>query len=310
MEGFGGIPVFYDYENVYNAKIRPSTVHCRNTGLTWFFDRYLLQKLFAVYEFNIPESWDKDYFLYTLFIMGYVIVLNTDKFGIICQHGSLYGRNVYYRPNRAIVVNPLLIGSRDLIINEDCSLIKLAPDYRGAYDVVAMYSDMMALIMEAFGVNAINSKFAYIMAASNKAMAETFKSLYDMVASGEPAAVTDRNMFDDDGNPRWTVFQQNLKQNFIGKDLLECLKLIEAEFNTAVGIPNINTEKKARMNIDEVNANNVDTMALCTSWRRSIEESMENTNDLFGLDCSVKFTFEEQYNGNSNVNDPGTVSVR
>ena len=288
------IPIYYDYESTYTSQFRPGTVHARNTGLSMFYDRILLQKLFSVYDFKIPESWDPDYFLYTLFVMGYTIVFNTDKYGIINNHGALYGRNVYYRPIRAVVANPLLKTTRQLVINEDCAVIKLTPDYRGAYDIVAMYSDMMAVITEAFGVNAINSKLAYVFAAENKTMAESMKALYDKVAGGEPAVVVDKQLFNKEtGDPKWLLFDQNLKQNFVGLDLLECLTVIEAKFDTAIGINNINYQKRERLNTDEVNSNNIDTMAICTIWEQSLKKSMKKANDLFGLDLDVNLRWKE-----------------
>ena len=293
MAGVKEIPFYYDYDSTYTSQFRPGTVHARNTGLSLFYDRILLQKLFSVYDFKIPESWDPDYFRYTLFVMGYTIVFNTDRFGVINNHGALYGRNVYYRPIRAIVANPMLKKSYQMEINKDCSLIKLTPDYRGAYDIVSMYSDMMSVITEAFGINAINSKLAYVFAAENKTMAESMKALYDQVAGGNPAVVVDKKLFNEEGDPRWLLFDQNLKQNFIGLDLLECLTVIEAKFDQAIGINNINYQKRERLNVDEVNSNNIDTMAICTVWEDSIRKSMKKTNEMFNLDLDVKLRWKD-----------------
>ena len=63
----------YDFINKYNAHIKPSTVHSQDNATAWYFRKYLMQKILSVYEFkNIPETWSKDYFLYTLFI--YIIL--------------------------------------------------------------------------------------------------------------------------------------------------------------------------------------------------------------------------------------------
>lgn len=293
MAGSNGIPFYYDYDSTYTSMSRPGNIHSRNTGLSLFYDRILTQKLFSVYDFRIPESWDQDYFLYTLFLFGYTIVFNTDKYGVINNHGALYGRNIYYRPIRAVVSNPMLRETRQMIINEDCALIKLTPDYRGAFDIISMYSDMMAVITEAFGINAINSKLAYVFAAENKTIAESMKALYDKIAGGEPAVVVDKNLFDDEGNPSWLLFDQNLRNNFIGKDLLECLTTIEAKFDAKIGINNVNYQKRERLLRDEVNSNNIDTMALCTIWEQSMKRSMKKCNEMFGLNLDVNLRWKE-----------------
>ena len=307
MAGLNGIPALYDQKNIYNAQVNPSTVHASNTALSWFFYRYLMQKIFSVYDFQLPDEWDRDYFLYTLFTIGFGGVLNTDKYGTIFQHGTLSGYNIYYRPTIFLVSNPALRKQYRLQIGEQTELIKLTPDYMGAFDIVQLYGDMMAVTLESFGVNAINAKFSYVFMAENKTMAESMKKLYDQVASGQPAAFADRKLFDPEGNPRWMLFLNNLKQNYIGADLLETLTEIENKFNTLIGIKNANNEKKERMIVDEVNANNQDTRALCSVWLDCLQESFDKVNDMFDLNLSVKLREEAS---DDNVISDGSLSVR
>ena len=72
-----GIPANYNYVNMATAAVSPSTVH-GESGLTAFFVRYLLQKAMSVFRYTLPENWDKTYFLYTLYSIGYIAVVNTD----------------------------------------------------------------------------------------------------------------------------------------------------------------------------------------------------------------------------------------
>lgn len=283
------LPVLYDQKNIYNAQINPSTVHASNTALSAFFQRYLMLKLFSRYDFTLPEEWDYDYFRYVLFTIGFIGVMQTDKYGVICQHGTASGYNVYYRPSRLLVSNPALRRTYDLRIGEDCEIIKLSPDWRGAYDLIQLYADQMAVCMESFGVNAINSKFAFVFAADNKNMAETMKKMFDQIGSGQPAAfVWDKQLFDDEGNPRWQLFTNNLKQNYVGNDLLQSLTTIEHKFNTLIGFNNANTDKKERLNSDEVNANNEEVRSLSSLWLEEMIDSMDKVNKMFGLNLSVK----------------------
>lgn len=300
------IPVLYDYNNAYSSQIRPGVIHSRNAMLTRYFERILLQRLFSVYEWTLPDEWDSDYFLYVLWLRGYIAVLSTDKYGTICQQCTLSGYNIYYRPNKAIVSNPLL-QTRTLTINEDCSIIKCTPDWRGAFDIISYYADLMSVIMEAFGINALNSKFSYVFASDNMNMAQSFKKMYDQIVSGMPAVAVDKRLFNEDGTPRWLLFDQNLKQNFIGKDLLECMSVIDNMFCTTIGLQNSNYEKRERLLVDEVNANNQQTKALASVWLETIQKGMEETNKMFGLNLSIKLKNEEV---SENVNDAGALSVR
>lgn len=88
------LPVMYDQKNLYNGFISPSTVHCRNTRLQRYFQRYLLQKVISVFKWKLPETWDVDYFLYSLYGYGYVAVVSTEEFGVIPQWGALDRKSV------------------------------------------------------------------------------------------------------------------------------------------------------------------------------------------------------------------------
>ena len=178
----------YDFINKYNAHIKPSTVHSQDNATAAFFRRYLLQKVISVYEFKgIPETWSIDYFLYTLFVLGFVAVINTDKFGVIPQHCSLFGYDVFYRPTNVNVANPLLKGNITPRIGTECALIRLMPDYGSCWDIISYYADLLALCTESLGANLVNSKLAYVFACDNKAVAESFKKMYDQINEGNPA---------------------------------------------------------------------------------------------------------------------------
>ena len=289
-----GIPAAYDYMNVYNASLQPSTVHVSNTGLSFYFQRYLLQKILSVFEFeNIPKHWSKSYFEYTLFIFGFCAVVKTDKYGVIPQHCGLYGYNVFYQPTNAIISNPLLKGILQPKIGSECSLIKMQPDYGSCWDIVSHYADLMALSIEALGVNLVNSKLAYVFACESKNAAESFKKMYDQIASGETASFVDKNLFDENGDPRWMTFSQNLKQNYIADEILQDLAKLDSRFNTDVGIPNVNIAKKSGVSDNEIASNNIDTKAKASLWLETIREGLEETNRLFGLDISVNLRFNE-----------------
>ena len=288
-----GIPAYYDHMNVQNSLIQPSTVHCQNTGLQWYFQRYLLQRIISVFKWDLPEEWAENYFEYVLYCWGYISVFETDKFGVIPQACGLMGYDVMYQPTNAVISNPLLTGILQPRINKECTIIKLQPDYGGVMDIVNFYADMMALCAEAVGVNLVNSKMAYVFFAQNKAGAETFKKMFDDVASGQPAVVTDKAMKNDDGSVNWEMFNQDLKSTYITSDILSDMNKIVKMFDTKIGIPNANTDKRERLNTDEVNANNVDTVSLADLWLTELKKGCAKTRELFGIQIDVDYRFKE-----------------
>ena len=288
-----GIPAQYDHINVQNSTIQPSTVHCQNTGLQWYFQRYLLQRIMSVYKWKLPDNWADNYFQYVLYCWGYISVFETDKFGVIPQACGLQGYDVMYQPTHAVISNPLLTGILTPRIDRECTIIKLQPDWGGVMDIVNFYADLMSLCAEGVGMNLVNTKLSYVFFADGKAEAESFKKLFDNVASGQPASVVDKKLRNDDGSVNWEMFNQDLKSAYITSDILSDMNKIVKMFDTKIGIPNANTDKRERLNTDEVNANNVDTVSLADTWLNELKKGCDKTRKLFGIDIDVDYRFKE-----------------
>ena len=295
------LPVMYNYINAANSQVSPSTVHTSNNYLAAYFRRYLLQKAMSVYKWTLPDTWNKDYFKYILYCWGYIAIVNTKEFGVIPQQCSLRGYNVFYAPTHAIIANPHLSGILEPQIDTQCTVVKLQPDYGGILDMIYYYGDQMALYAEAASMNIQNSKLGYLVGARTKTMAEAIKKAYDTIMRGEGVAVFDKSA-DPSGNiPLFETFTQNLRNTFIAPDILESLRRIENEFCTKIGLNNTNTDKKERMVVDEVNANNEEIKALPELWRDSLKDGCRKTRDLFGIE---NFDVDWRYD-----NEPGSDIV-
>jgi hypothetical protein len=125
MNSTNGAPYMFDYINTVNGAFTPSTIHVKDSRLTHFFAKYLLQKVMAVYEWKMPKTWSKDYFLYTLYCWGYLAVFNTNKYGVIPQQCGLRGWDIFYRPTHALITSPLLTGIIEPKIDKQCVIIKI-----------------------------------------------------------------------------------------------------------------------------------------------------------------------------------------
>lgn len=300
-----GAPYYYNYINAETSQVTPSSVHVKDSGLCRYFTKYLLQKAMSVFEWDLPETWNKDYFLYVLYCWGYVAVVNTDKFGVIPQGCGLKGYDVFYAPTHAVIANPLLSGILEPRIGTQCELLKLQPDFSGILDLVGHYAEQMALASQSVSVNLLNSKLSYVFTAKTKALAESLKKMYDQIASGEPAVVIDSRLKNAaDGEETWKAFEQNVGGNYIVTNLLADLRKIEAMFDTEIGIPNANTDKRERLIQDEVNANNIETYSKCAMWLENLQDACKRVNDMFGLSLAVRWRKIPEMGG---VSDDGNI---
>lgn len=284
------LPIPYNVENIAKASFSPSTFHLADNASFGFYARYLWQKMINVFKFTLPDEWDEDYFKYVLFGIGYIPVLYTNEFGVIPQYGTAGGYNQFFEPDFVIISNELLPdeSSRELKIGRDCEVVRLASDWRGAGDLIGFYAAKMALCSQSIDINLINSKVAFVFGAKSKAQAEAFKKMYQDITSGEPAVVIDKSLFSEEGEAQWQLFSQNLKNTYLVSDIISDMRKLEEEFDTKIGIPNANTDKRERLNTDEVNANNVETEMIAEGWLHNIRKGFEKVKKLYpGVNCSV-----------------------
>ena len=290
-------PFFYDYTNTLSSSVQPANMHVLNNQTGRFYERYLLKKALSVFKWKLPTWWDENYFLYVLYCRGYVSVFDSGKFGVIPQECGLQGYNVFFRPTHTIIANPLLPNITRLEIGKECELVQLQPDYMGVLDLCEHYAEKMSLASSAINQNLWSTRIATVFFAENDAEQQSLKKAYDRMTDGDPMVVVRKNLRDENGNLKYEIFNRDVKQSYIISDLIADLRKIEAEFDTRIGIPNANTDKRERLITDEVNANNVETTILSDLWMDSLQNSIKKINLHYGIDIKC----ERRYNDVSYV---------
>lgn len=256
---------------------KPADVDGVMNASAYYYRLYLLKKLFGRFTFeNVPAGWDHDYMLETLFMDGFFVVTDTEA-GVLPLKCGLSGINVFQKPTTAIVANPVL-GNFERIIDVDCVICQLQPNYEGVFPLINRYATMLAMCDSSIAVNLMNTKASFIFGASNKAQAETYKQLYDKIASGEPA------VFIKDGLTTEDMFVIPAKQNFIADDVQILKRKIVNEFLTEIGINNANLDKRERLTDNEVEANDQEVISNIQCWIDNISWGINKINQMFGLD--------------------------
>lgn len=303
----GNVPFFYDYQNTVSSMDQPANIHVLNNTVGRFYQRYLLKKALAVFKWELPKWWDENYFLYVLYSYGYVAIFDTPEFGVIPQKCGLIGYNVFYRPKEVIIANPLIRDIRRLPIGDKAVLMQLQPDFCGVLDLCAHYAEKMSLASSAINQNLWQAKIATVFFAGSDAEQQSIKKAFDRMTDGDPMVVVNKNLRDADGNLKYEVFNRDVKQSYIISDLIADLRKIEAEFDTRVGIPNANTDKRERLITDEVNANNVETTILSDMWMDSIQDGIRQIKNLFDIELKCERRYPDATLGQTKP--LGNVSV-
>ena len=275
-------PLNYESINLFTGSYQPNTIKKKNTAAFQYWFRTLYHRLISTIDFELPEYWNRDLFYWCLFGIGFFPVFETSEYGIIFQPGTLSGVGLWYQPTRATVVTPF-INMHDMKIGEDCELLRLTPDYIGAFDIVNKYAEQLAALDGSIQQAIINQRFAYMAMAKNKAAAETLKKGFDLINEGEPLAVIDKFYDPKDESPEdpFTFVNFEVGRNYLTDKQFSDVQSLLSMFNTEVGIPNIKYEKKERLVADEATMNNAETDCRLDTWLEWLERSIGLIKDLY-----------------------------
>lgn len=302
----------YDFEklNMLAGTYNPSSIKARNNKSFAFWERALFQRCLSVFDFNLLPEWDgepKDFMLMCLFRFGFLMGAIEPEFGRFMQPCSLSGYDFYYQPTKAILSNPKL--NKEYTIGEDCELLKLSPDYMGAWDIIDYYAEKLSHLDNGINQALINSKFAWILGAKNKAAAQALKKIMDLVQQGEPLVVYDQRILNDATTKEepWQFLDfGSLKDKYMTPEMLQDFSTILNQFDTEIGIPTLPYEKKERLVTSEAESKKVESIARCTIWLETMQSSLIKLNKLFNSNMSVSLRFNDGGDENESGKDNDT----
>lgn len=303
------IPFSYNTINTACGFVKPSTQLPYNNQTFAFWSRALFERAAYAIELTLPPEWETDLkglFYYWLYSRGFIGIYNEPEMGLVFQPGTIGAElDFYYRPTKFIVSNPYAPDggvSRELTVNRDVAIVKIAPDYMGIWDVIEFYARKLANLSLSIDMSLINTRFAKIFAARNKAAAETLKKILDKVNQGEPAVITDEKLLDD-RTDKASPFQEfgidHLKENYITDIQLRDMQTILNAFDCEIGIPTVPYQKKERMVVSEAESRQIESIARATVWVETLNSCFETVNRMFGT--SMRAAIRERGSGNGDA---------
>lgn len=276
----------------------PSTYFDKKSYEYIYWFRSLLQKIDSAIVFkNLPNGWPQDFFLLCLWYFGYVAIFQSNRFGedesnnVVFQPCTFSGYDFYYQPTKVLVANPLF--NKEMVIHQDCELLKLCPDFAGCWDILDFYASQLAEISKGIKMGLINAKFPLILTANNQAQSETLKKVYDKVQAGESLVVWKdlTKQVEDEIIPSkdpFTAWNNDYKSTYLVTNLLADMQTILNSFYMEIGLPTILNDKKAHTLDAEADFQSAQAQARLSCWITTLNESLEIINERFGLNIQVE----------------------
>lgn len=297
------MPIMFDQDMLLNHfNIQPSVVKGRANAGVEFYKRLLYTKIYSTLEFKLPETWKKNYFRFWLFHVGSIGVIYTNEFGWVAQPYSIIQLDLYYNPKIIQVYNQFITTPKIGAVGVNAGIIKCMDDFFGLDDIVTRYATDLAQCDRSIEVNLMNSNVTAFFKAKNKKDADAVKEAYAKATTGEPFVVINKEVMDEESIE---TLLPNMKNNFLVNDLLQARRGIINAFLTEIGIRNANYDKRERLNSQEVNENNDETSAIISVIYDNIKKSMDEVNELSGLNLGVKLHYDYTEEGMDN----GTINA-
>jgi len=295
----------------------PSMVKAYNNATYAYWERSLFQRAVSRIKTTLPDNWEgtkRDFLLFCLLKLGYVFVSQSDSLGYWFNPGTLYGIDFYYQPTEFILANPRSneLGLKNRYqLHTEGELLKFMPDYRGIFDIISYYAEKLSCLDNAINMSIINNKFAFILAAKNKATAEALKKILDKINKGEPAVFIDKMIANDpnDQDSPWQFIElQKLKENYItDKQLIDFQTILNA-FDAEIGINTVPYQKAERFVSAEASSRMVDSQARLITAIECLQSSVKDIKKLYP-DITLNFELRKEaaQDGNSESDTDRTV---
>ena len=269
-----------------------------NKQYRWYF-KHLLTKLNELFIIeNVPEKFNTDFFLNSLFLDGYIGVADFNG-NLYCVRGNPGGApNEYYEPTIFTVANPIL-GSKQFTINkgeEDNMVVvwltKADKEFigfglgngGGLLPLIHQTATLLADNIVSINCAQINSRVQAMVAAGNPEQVISAEATMKRLYEGEPYAVMEQDLIDQiKVNPLTTSVSTNSLQQ-----LIETQQFLIANFYQNLGIKANAINKKERLITDEINAQDDFLNVSYNVMFNSIAAGIEEINEMFGTSIEIR----------------------
>jgi len=262
--------------------MKPTKIEAQNAARTFTYREYLTRLARGIFEIKCPRTWSRQYMEDMLLNEG-VFCVTDSPVGVYPFMCSPYGINVQYRPTNAKITNPALPDGLDIMLGVEGVLVYMCDDrfFHGIQDLISVYAEKLADCDSAIDVNLINTKDCKVYGVPDKKTAESIRAMHDQILEGNAAVFIKKEILDGFDRKQVDVWTNHVRESFICDMVQTEKRQIIEEFLTALGINNANTDKRERLNSQEVNSNNEELKCNVSSWKENLAYCTAEVNRLF-----------------------------
>ena len=268
------------------------------SSLYRFYFDFILRLLYRVILFdNVPKTIDETFLKLILYTQGKICFLQGNLIGegdkLLALNCSRADQpNVYYIPEKVLVVNPRLKKSYNLKWGEECEIVYLseADKYNlselngGLFLLIERTATMLADNDISINIAQKNTRLVNLVSGDTQNTVDSIRAVIASMYEGDPTIVVKSSLIDKlQGVP---IIQNQTNHNLI--ELIEVQQYIIAHFYEQIGICTHDQMKRERLVTAEINDNldlaflNIDDIL------ESVQEGLSRVNAMFGTDIQAR----------------------
>lgn len=274
---------------------KPTDVSAQNVVRTNAYRDFLYRSVVGSWNWRFDEylAWNMSYMQANL-ILGGGFAVGKYKGALVHFPFTVQERTIQHLPKIISSADGEIQADR-LIVGEDCEIVTLGyadiSDTMVSYaPILDIYAQKLANIDASMDINLMNCRTPFLFECADGKEAEDMKALYTRITNGEPAVYWRNNRIRNTLDSReLPITILPVRENYILDELITAKRSIVSEFQTLVGIDNVDYEKKERLLTGEITANNSMINCAVDMWRKNVKEGCRKVRELFGIELDISF---------------------
>lgn len=294
--------------------VKPTDVNAQYTIRTDYYKKYLYGIVRGLLRITCnADMWDIDYMRDAILLGGMIGCFEDAALGTVMYLPQLYSPNIFLKCGKARYVMQNYHGTvyeRAIGVDTEIAYLRGQPTIYEGYimseftsQIIDVYAQKLANVDGSIDVNLINSRTPAIFEVESAQQKASAEKMYDQISRGQPVVFTKKSSIDSRGVQITPV---SAKDIFIADRLQDAKRTILNEFLTAWGINNANTDKRERLNADEVHSNDGELKANTSLIRQSLKLGCDKINAMFGVGLTIEFA---DYGGGVNDGADGNATI-
>ena len=253
---------------------------------------YMFNRTSTMFEYeNLPKTIPYKELEKILQSTGFGIFTKIDDDFYVVSGGLGGVTDVYNRPTNAIVSVPYLNYNKTLTIGEDCVIIMNDITGTGLKPIFDKYINLLNENEISILLATVNNRIQTLISANDDSTVESAETFLKNIYEGKLGVIAESQLFD-------SLKVNHKTTNNSISELIELEQYLKASLYNEIGLSANYNMKKERLINAEVELNNDVLFPLLDDMLECREQALNEINELYGLNISVKFGNAWAYRNN------------